>query len=327
MLKASSIALSASLFLALLGGCQATDPGLEAPIPVATEDSPQVEAVANAFTFELGSSIGIEGVSPELIALPEGGYLLFVTGLGEDRVYRSDDAITFAPEPSVQVPMGSDYSLLQKPDGTWLLYYVMMEGEPGEPGEPGAPGEPMDPAMAKKAVMVSASQDLRTFAQGSSTGISQQTAGRAWGVPDTYIGPDGTYRMMWVDKAVGQNWEVLRTASSSDGLSFTADEDFVISDGYVDPFMMRAEEGDWLLLLSTTPGRLPQKIFVATSPDGITWDIPKSPLLEASDRNYLDPTAVETSEGVWQVILSTVPLADALSGPYEYVSGVFTETP
>ena len=70
MLKASSIALSASLFLALLGGCQATDPGLEAPIPVATEDSPQVEAVANAFTFELGSSIGIEGASPELIALP-----------------------------------------------------------------------------------------------------------------------------------------------------------------------------------------------------------------------------------------------------------------
>jgi hypothetical protein len=61
--------------------------------------------------------------------------------------------------------------------------------------------------------------------------------------------------------------------------------------------MLKAAKADWILLLSTTSAeqRLPQKIYVATSTDGLTWDIREGQLLEDSNRNYLDPSAVETS--------------------------------
>ena len=278
---------------------------------------------ASGFTLELGESLGIEGVSPELIAHPDGGYLLLVTGLGQDRVYRSDDGESFIPDPGTRIPMGSDYSLLQKPDGTWLLYYVALDMPMMEPGEPGQPPRPPDPKTIKKKVMVSQSSDLSSFPEGVPTGIAQEEPGMAWGVPDTSMGPDGTYRMMWVDMPEGETWEVLRTATSKDGITFTPDEGYAITDGYVDPFMLKAEEGNWILLLSTTPAtqRLPQKIFVATSTDGIDWKIDEEPLLYDEDRNYLDPAAVEISPGEWLVVISTVEKANALSGPYEYVGG------
>jgi hypothetical protein len=308
----TSIALAASLFL--LTGCQAAT---EEP-DTSTETSEPAEQ-SPSFSLEITNQLGIEGVSPELIVDPSGGYLLITTGLGQDRVYRSADGVTFTPEPSIQVPMGSDYSLIQKPDGTWLLYYVTFDGPPT------APGQPMDPSTAIKTVMVSQAADLSLFPQGTPTGIKQEQPGPAWGVPDTYIAPDGSYHMMWVDRAEGENWEVLRTASSPDGLTFTANEGFVISDGYVDPFMLRAEEGNWVLLLSTSPGKAPQKIYVATSTDGIEWDINPTPLMEDASKNYLDPTAVPTGANDWLVVLSTAEKDNAISGPHQYLSGMLTE--
>lgn len=308
----TGIALVTSLFL--LTGCQA---GAEEPdMPVETSEPAEQSP---SFSLEISNQLGIEGVSPELIVDPSGGYLLITTGLGQDRVYRSMDGVTFTPEPSIQVPMGSDYSLIQKPDGTWLLYYVTFDGPPP------APGQPMDPSTAIKTVMVSQSPDLSSFPPGTPTGIKQDQPGPAWGVPDTYIAPDGTYQMMWVDRAEGENWEVLRTAQSTDGLTFTANDGFIISDGYVDPFMLRAEEGDWVLLLSTTPGRLPQKLYVATSTDGVEWDIDPTPLIEEETMNYLDPAAVPTGENTWLIVISTAEKDNAISGPHQYVSGTLTE--
>ena len=296
------------------------------------EEAPEVEeeveeetaspSASAGFRLELGQDLSIGGGSPELIADPRGGYLLLTTGMSTDKAYRSSDAITFTPDPSMQVPQGNDYSLLQRPDGTWLLYYVVATAPAGQPGQP------PDPSKALKTVMVSQSSDLASFGPGSPTGIGQQVPGPAWGVPDTYRAPDGTYRMMWVDRAPGQNWEVLRTATSADGVTFSADPGYVISDGYVDPFMLRAEEGDWVLLLSTTPAtqRLPQKIFVARSVDGRTWTIDPAPLLESADRNYLDPAAVQVGDGVWRVVLSAAARANAIQGPHTYVAATLTET-
>ena len=315
-------AVSASLLL-MLTGCQSsaltsTSAGTDSAENSGSSSengSPSEGATASSFSFELGESIGIEGVSPELIAHPEGGYLLLVTGLGQDRAYRSEDGITFTPDSSMRIPMGSDYSLLQKPDGTWLLYYVSFDGPPPKPGQP------MDPQTMTKTVLVSESSDLSSFPEGVPTGIRQEKPGPAWGVPDTYIAPDGTYRMMWVDMPDGERWEVLRTATSQDGITFTPDEGYAITDGYVDPFMLKSDEGDWVLMLSTTPdnSRLPQRIFIATSSDGIDWTIEENPIVFNEDRNYLDPAAVETSPGEWLVILSTSEKANAIGGPYEYV--------
>jgi hypothetical protein len=215
--------------------------------------------------------------------------------------------------------MGSDYSLVQKPDGSWLLYYITFDGPPGEPGQP------MDPKKAIKTVMVSTSDSLTSFGDGVPTGIKQDKPGPAWGVPETYITPDGTYQMMWVDMVEGESSEVLRTANSTDGITYKPNDGFVISGGYVDPFMLRTDSNDWVLLLSTTPAKLPQKIYLAKSKDGINWQIDPTPLLEDADKNYLDPAAVSTGAGEWLVVLSTAEKDNAISGPHNYVIGTLLE--
>lgn len=314
MLVNKSLAVMAVSSLLLLTGCQSATVESSEPEVSASE-----EAVSSTFQLNVDEITNLEGVSPELIEDPSGGYLLLTTGLGQNRVYRSADGVTFTPDSSFRVPMGSDYSLVQKPDGTWLLYYITFDGPPAEPGQP------MDPQKAIKTVMVSTAEELTSFSDGVPTGIKQDKPGPAWGVPETYITPDGTYQMMWVDMVDGENSEVLRTANSTDGITFTANEGFVISGGYVDPFMLRTAANDWVLLLSTTPAKLPQKIFVAKSTDGIDWDIDPTPLLEDAEKNYLDPAAVATGPGQWLVVLSTAEKDNAISGPHNYVLGTLLE--
>jgi hypothetical protein len=308
------LAVLSACSLLLLTGCQSAT--VYAPEP---EASASAEAPSPTFQLNVDEVTDIEGVSPELIEDPAGGYLLLTTGLGQNRVYRSADGVSFTPDPNFRVPMGSDYSLIQKPDGSWLLYYITFDGPPGEPGKP------MDPSKSIKTVMVSTAAELTSFGDGVPTGIKQDKPGPAWGVPETYITPDGTYQMMWVDMVEGENSEVLRTANSTDGITYSANDGFVISGGYVDPFMLRTDANDWVLLLSTTPARLPQKIYLAKSSDGIDWEIDSTPLLEDAENNYLDPAAVSTGSGNWLVILSTAEKANAISGPHNYVLGTLLE--
>lgn len=309
-----SIALLSVCSVLLLTGCQSATVDTAEPDGSASEES-----VTTTFQLTVDAVTDLEGVSPELIEDPSGGYLLLTTGLGQNRVYRSSDGVSFTPDPSFRVPMGSDYSLVQKPDGTWLLYYITFDGPPGEPGKP------MDPQTAIKTVMVSTADELTSFGDGVPTGIKQDKPGPAWGVPETYITPDGTYQMMWVDMVEGENSEVLRTANSTDGITYTPNDGFVISGGYVDPFMLRTDANDWVLLLSTTPAKLPQKIYVAKSSDGIDWEIDPTPLLEDPEKNYLDPAAVSTGMGEWLVVLSTADKDNAISGPHNYVLGTLRE--
>jgi len=300
--------------LLLLTGCQSTTSDAPEPEASASEESP-----SPTFQLNIDQVTDLEGVSPELVEDPSGGYLLLTTGLGQNRVYRSADGVSFTPDASFRVPMGSDYSLVQKPDGSWLLYYITFDGPAGEPGK--AP----DPSKAIKTVMVSTAAELTSFDDGVPTGIKQDKPGAAWGVPETYLTPDGTYQMMWVDKVEGENSEVLRTANSIDGITYTPNDGFVISGGYVDPFMLRTDANDWVLLLSTTPAKLPQKIYLAKSSDGVDWEIDPTPLLEDPEKNYLDPAAVSTVEGKWLVVLSTAEKDNAISGPHNYVIGTLLE--
>jgi hypothetical protein len=311
-----SLAVVSVCSLLMLTGCQSAT--VDGPEPEASAPASE-EASAPTFKLNVDEVTNLEGVSPELVEDPAGGYLLLTTGLGQNRVYRSADGVSFTPDPSFRVPMGNDYSLVQKPDGSWLLYYITFDAPQAEPGK--AP----DPSKAIKTVMVSTAAELTSFGDGVPTGIKQDKPGPAWGVPETYITPDGTYQMMWVDMVEGQNSEVLRTANSTDGITYTANDGFVISGGYVDPFMLRVDANDWVLLLSTTPARLPQKIYVAKSTDGISWEIDPTPLLEDAEKNYLDPAAVSTGAGKWLVVLSTAEKDNAISGPHNYVIGTLLE--
>jgi len=137
MRKTVSCAVAVGLSVAVLTGCQSAGTS-EANVPAAKDDTsttgeaPEASA-STMFSLEVGEGLGIEGVSPELITHPDGGYLLLATGLSEDLVYRSEDGLSFTPDSTMRIPMGSDYSLLQKPDGTWLLYYVSFDAPTSQP--------------------------------------------------------------------------------------------------------------------------------------------------------------------------------------------------
>jgi hypothetical protein len=81
---------------------------------------------------------------------------------------------------------------------------------------------------------------------------------------------------------------------------------------------LKAEPNDWVALLSTTPddSRLPQKMFLAWSSDGMTWEVDPKPFISDSEKNYLDPTGYELSRGVWRIYVSTSDKQNAIGGPY-----------
>ncbi len=341
MFNLKKISLLLASFL-IISGCSSNESN-QATDKAAAEVG---ESQKSLFTITNIQETGIEGVSPELIQDSEGNYLLFATNMSNKRVSKSSDAITFS-EQDINLPIGSDYSLIQKNDGTWLLYFtgqdmknMPSQGQPNQPGQPvqpnqNQPGQPVQPpqpgqepaqqmeaVVGGKKVFVSTSIDLISFSDPEETGIEQTENTMAWGVPDTYFNLNGEIEMMWVTQIPGERYEVLVTATSKDGIKFTQNEGYVIKDGYVDPYMLQVEEGNWILMLSTTPdpSRLPQKIYMAYSKDGKNWDIEKEPLMYEEGVNYLDPAAVKIGDNSWKLILTTISDADRMSNKYRYVS-------
>lgn len=267
------------------------------------------------WTYEELKPLNIPGVSPEVIS-ENGTIYLYSTDMGI-KLYKSTDGINFEQVANAKMPMAADPTIIKTSDGKWNLYVteVMMNGPKPEPGQ--AP-QPMDPKKTQKIVKVSTSDSLENFGPGVETGIVQAKPGAAWGVPDTTVDPTGKIRMFWVDMDEGDKWESIKSGTSSDGITFTVDEGIRFTDAYVDPYVLKAQEGDWVMLLSTTPAkeRLPQKFYLAWSTDGMSWKVDSEPLIDNPDKNYLDPTAYEISPGVWRVYVSTSDKANAIGGPY-----------
>lgn len=263
------------------------------------------------------SETTIQGVSPELIDL-DGELTLFVTSLNPQRVWDMGADGSLSPSQR-DVPPGADFTVIKESEG-WRIYWTDFVETP-------QPGKPMSPD-AKKRVVSATTKDFLTYGETTSTGIEQTGSGRAWGVPDTVVGPDGTIHMYWVDEVEGESREVLQHATSIDGVTFVQDDAPVMFGGYVDPYVLRAEVGDWLMVLSTTPhpSELPQKIHLARSVDGTSWEVDPTPLFTAPDRNYLDPTAFPIDEHSWRIVMATSPTNDALNpDAMTLVTGVLTE--
>ena len=231
-------------------------------------------------------SLGISGVSPEAILLNDGSVRLYVTDIGMP-VYRASDGLTFSAE-TASMPSGSDPTLIQLDDGTYRMYYV---------------------DQGLQMIWTATSSDGLNWIKESSTGIGNTTGGEAWGVPDSIELPDGRIRLYWVDMPSGvssSNFEVIKSAISSDGLTFTEEGGYRTEDGYVDPYILLTEEGNWIGLFSTTPdpSRLPQRIYVGTSTDGLTWSVESESIITVSGGNALDPTAVALGDGSYRVYYS-----------------------
>jgi hypothetical protein len=130
---------------------------------------------------------------------------------------------------------------------------------------------------------------------------------KAWGVPDAVVTPDGKVRLYVVESPTLDSNCPEKVASyiSSDGISFTKESGWRLEGGYVDTEVLRAKDGDWVMVMADGPGcgdRV-QKLYMSTSNDGLTWAKPQK--ISGSDLRRLDPTGYEISTNVFRVYYAT----------------------
>ena len=253
-------------------------------------------------------AVGPSGVSPEAILLQDGRVRLYVTSMGIE-IWESTDGLTFEKVPG-KTPAGADPTLVRTTDG-WRMYFTEMS--------PGGPGS------GKGKFSTAISKDGLDWVVESDTGIVQETDRRAWGVPDSFVLPDGRVRIMWTDMLPGKRREVLRSATSPDGVSFIPDDGMRLSGGFVDSYVLPGAPR--FMLVSTSPPGGPvidqQRLFLATSADGLNWVSEESPLLDRSPRNALDPTAIFLEEGRWRVYYTLPDGPEPFSG-FRIASAILT---
>jgi hypothetical protein len=239
-------------------------------------------------------TLNLKGVSPYVEK----------TSAGLDRIwFASPDAL---PDPIMIVDcndsgtctrqtlasrFGSDATIVTLKDGTRKVFFVEM----GPSGKKIRFATITGNTLAHGAV-----SDLNVA--GSS--VSQNE--KAWGVPDSVVLPDGRVRVYWVlsDQSIGKAGlpETIVSATSTDSTatSFVRDPGTRLTGGYVDSDILRANDGDWVMMVSTGPGGGTQFLYMATSKDGLNWDLNSTPISSNSE-SALDPTGYEIGTNTWRI--------------------------
>lgn len=281
------------------------------------ETFPMKRLIAVFSTLVLSSSLLMNTASADLsggtwtlttesVTLNLRGVSPFVekTAAGLDRIwFASPDAL---PDPVMVVDcnesgscarqtlasrFGSDATFVTLKDGTRKVFFVEM-----------GPG-------GKKIRFATVTGN--TLAHGSVSdlnvaGSSVPQNERAWGVPDSVVLPDGRVRVYWVlaDQATAKPGlpESVVSATSTDATatSFVRDPGARLTGGYVDTDILRAVDGDWVMMVSTGPGAGTQYLYMATSKDGLSWDVLPNPISTSSE-SALDPTGYETGTNTWRI--------------------------
>ena len=238
-------------------------------------------------------SLGLTGVSPRVERTGNADRLWYPGGLAGTAVADCTDAGACTSVP-VTGRLGSDFTAITLPNGTRRAYFVEIS-----------------PNAGTKSVSSAACSTAACTAVGTSTVaaaeliVSQNV--KAWGVPDAVVTPDGKVRLYVVESPVeGNCTEKLASYISSDGITFTKEAGWRLENGIsVDPEILRAKTGEWLMVLADGPGcgdRV-QKLYMSTSNDGLTWATPQK--ISGSDLRRLDPTGYEVSANVFRVYYAT----------------------
>jgi hypothetical protein len=244
--------------------------------------------------------------TPENINLNLRGVSPYVekTASGLDRIwFASPDAL---PDPVMVVDcneagscvrqtlasrFGSDATFVTLKDGTRKVFFVEM----GPGGKKIRFATVTGNTLAHGAI-----SDLNV------AGSSVPQNERAWGVPDSVVLPDGRVRVYWVlaDQATAKPGlpESVVSATSTDATasSFVRDAGTRLTGGYVDTDILRATDGDWLMMVSTGPGAGTQYLYMATSKDGLAWDVLPN-AISSNSESALDPTGYETGTNTWRI--------------------------
>jgi hypothetical protein len=249
--------------------------------------SSSANSLADIWTLDAEvDKIGPEGVSPEAVMLDDGTVRLYVTSMGIE-IWESSDGLSFT-RVSARTPPGSDPTVIRTSNG-WRMYFTEHSNKGPDGGG----------AQIRTAI----STDGIDWVVDSDTGIVQETDRRAWGVPDSFVLPNGQIRIMWTDMVPNKKREVIRSATSPDGISFIKDAGLRLFGGFVDSYVLTGTP-NFMLVSTTPPGgpiSKPQRLFLARSENGLDWTTDDAPLLDRTPRNALDPTAVYLGVGNWRI--------------------------
>jgi hypothetical protein len=231
-------------------------------------------------------SLGISGVSPHVEKIGD-----------KDRIWRSDgpqgtvasdcDAAGVCTNVSLTGNFGNDFTVITLSDGSKRGYFKSIDGEFQQVYS--APCN--DSGCTSLGAKVATSSEMR---------ISRQE--RAWGVPDPIVLPDGRVRIYIVEMPVkGQCLEKIATYISSDGITFTKEPGWRLEGGFVDTEIIRAKDGDWLMILAdiACTSSKQQELFLSSSKDGLVWSKPK--LLAGTGSGGFDPTGYETAKNEFRI--------------------------
>ncbi len=255
-------------------------------------------SAANTYEMNLDNvTLGITGVSPHVERLN-----------GVDRLWRSDgpqgtvisDCNDQGVCTSVTVPsrLGNDVTIVTFSDGTKRAYFKDVEG-------------------SFQQVYSALCLDAGCTTLGTKTATSDlmrvPSTQKAWGVPDAVLLPDGKVRIYIVEMpTMGKCMEKIASYISSDGVTFTKEAGWRLEGGYVDTEVLRAKDGDWLMILAdiacTSSNR--QELFTSTSVDGLNWTNPV--MLRGSGIHGLDPAGYEVSPGVFRIYFAQATGPDFL---------------
>ncbi len=194
------------------------------------------------------------------------------------------------------------------PDGRVRLYWVSM------PTEPVAVTSGPSRAQLKCLAKAIGKKRVGAIANGAKLTAKDKKALKKCKVPTSLLTGASTPR----------SGEVIVSATSTDtsGTQFTPDPGYRFTGGYVDSDIIQATDGNWIALVSTGPGAPPQRLYAATSTDGLTWTVDQQ-ALTSNAVNSLDPTAVPTGSNSWWVYYSVSPAADPFNN-HRIVVGTLT---
>ena len=235
-------------------------------------------------------SLGMTGVSPHVERTATG-----------DRVWRSDgpagtnvslcpldnagDCVSETLSTGGGGPL-SDFAVAQAPTGLRAYFKRMVPG-------------------ATQAVYSAPCLDANCLSIGAAVQTSPEmqvpTGTKAWGVPDPVRLPDGRVRIYLVESPVpGGCTEKVASYTSTDGVAFTKDAGWRLEGGFVDTEVLRARDGDWLMIMADGPGcGMAQRLYVSRSTDGLSWSAPVA--VTGTDRSRLDPAGYEVSSNVFRI--------------------------
>ena len=237
-------------------------------------------------------SLGVTGVSPHVERTGNADRLWYPS-LAGTIVSDCTDAGACASVP-VTGRLGSDFTAITLPNGTRRAYFVETTA--------GATTK----SVSSAACLTTACTAVGTSTIAAAELVVSQNM-KAWGVPDAVVTPDGKVRIYVVESPVdGRCTEKLASYISTDGISFTKEAGWRLENGIsVDPEILRAKTGEWLMVLADGPGCSDgvQKLYMTTSNDGLTWATPQK--ITGSDLSRLDPTGYEVSTNVFRIYYAT----------------------